>query len=85
MLIKLKNKDQLIVDDFTFKCAIGEGRLSSKKKEGDKTTPKGLFSLGKLYYRADRVKKPSCKIKTKIIKKIWVGVMTLKTNLIIKK
>ena len=69
MLIKLKNKDQLIVDDFTFKCAIGEGRLSSKKKEGDKTTPKGLFLLGKLYYRADRVKKPSCKIKSKIIKK----------------
>ena len=69
MLIKLKNKDQLIVDDFIFKCAIGKKNLSSRKKEGDKTTPKGLFSLGKLYYRADRVKKPSCKIKTKIIKK----------------
>ncbi|MDC0328622.1 L,D-transpeptidase family protein [Candidatus Pelagibacter sp.] len=69
MLIKLKNKDQLIVDDFAFKCAIGKGRLSSKKKEGDKTTPRGLFTLGKLYYRSDRVKKPSCKIKSKIITK----------------
>ena len=69
MLIKLKNKDQLIVDDFIFKCAIGKENLSSRKKEGDKTTPKGLFSLGKLYYRADRVKKPSCKIKSKIITK----------------
>lgn len=69
MLIKLKNKDQLIVDDFIFKCAIGKGNLSSRKKEGDKTTPRGLFSLGKLYYRADRVKKPSCKIKSKIITK----------------
>ena len=69
MLIKLKNKDQLIVDDFTFKCAIGKAHLSSKKKEGDKTTPKGLFSIGKLYYRADRVKEPSCKIESKIIKK----------------
>ena len=69
MLIKLKNKDQLIVDDFIFKCAIGKRNLSSRKKEGDKTTPKGLFSLGKLYYRADRVKKPLTKITTKIIKK----------------
>ena len=69
MLIKLKNKDQLIVDDFTFKCAIGEGRLSSKKKEGDKITPRGVFSLGKLYYRADREKKPVTQIPTKIIKK----------------
>ena len=42
-----------------FKCAFGKRNLSSRKKEGDKSTPKGLFSLGKLYYRADRVKKPS--------------------------
>ena len=69
MLIKIKNKDQLIIDDFIFKCVIGKGSLSSRKKEGDKTTPRGLFSLGKLYYRADRVKKPSCKLKSKIINK----------------
>ena len=69
MLIKIKNKDQLIIDDFIFKCVIGKRSLSSRKKEGDKTTPRGLFSLGKLYYRADRVKKPSCTIKSKIIKK----------------
>ena len=67
MLIKLKNKDQLIVDDFIFKCAIGKNQIKSKKKEGDKATPRGIFSLGKLYYRADRVKKPFVKINTKII------------------
>tara|TARA_B110000046_G_scaffold184949_1_gene224951 strand:- start:525 stop:1016 length:492 start_codon:yes stop_codon:yes gene_type:complete len=73
MLIILKNKDTLIVDDFTFKCSIGENGLSSKKKEGDKITPRGVFSLGKLYYRADREKKPITKIPTKIIKNnmIW--------------
>ena len=40
MLIKIKNKDQLIIDDFIFKCVIGKRSLSSRKKEGDKTTPR---------------------------------------------
>ena len=73
MLIVLKNKDTLIVDDFTFKCSVGKNGLSSKKQEGDGTTPKGTFSLGKVYYRADKVKKPVTKIPKKIIKKnmIW--------------
>ena len=73
MLIVLKNKDTLVFDDFTFKCSIGKNGLNSKKKEGDGTTPKGIFSLGKVYYRADKVKKPITKINTKIIKKnmIW--------------
>ena len=73
MLIILKNKDTLILDDFMFKCSVGKNGLSSKKREGDKTTPKGVFSLGKLYYRADRGKKPLTQIPTKIIKKnmVW--------------
>lgn len=69
MLIILKNKETLKVGDFYLKCSIGKNGLSSKKKEGDKTTPTGLFSLGKIYYRADRVKKPNTKILTKIITK----------------
>ena len=73
MLIILKNKDTLILDDFTFKCSTGKNGLSFKKKEGDKITPRGVFSLGKLYYRADREKKPVTQIPTKIIKKnmVW--------------
>ena len=73
MLITLKNKDTLKLDDFTFKCSIGKNGLNSKKKEGDKTTPKGKFSLGKLYYRADRVKKPKTELNAKIITKnmVW--------------
>jgi L,D-peptidoglycan transpeptidase YkuD (ErfK/YbiS/YcfS/YnhG family) len=69
MLITLKNKECLIIDDFLFKCAIGKKDTKFKKKEGDKTTPKGLFSFGNLYYRADRVPKPQTKIPTKIITK----------------
>ena len=65
----IENKDQLIIDDFIFKCAVGKAHFSSKKKEGDKTTPRGLFTLGKIYYRADRVKRPITKLSTKIIQR----------------
>jgi len=69
MLITLKNKDTLILDDFYLKCVIGKNGIKSQKIEGDGSTPSGIFSLDKLYYRPDRVKKPSIKIPTKIITK----------------
>tara|TARA_B100000767_G_C19744005_1_gene527588 strand:+ start:1447 stop:1938 length:492 start_codon:yes stop_codon:yes gene_type:complete len=69
MIINLKNKEHLIVGDFVFTCAIGKNGIKSKKKEGDKATPRGVFSIGKLFYRSDRVKKPITKISTKIITK----------------
>ena len=68
MLIKLKNKDTLEVDDFKFKCCIGKFGIKKKKIEGDKSTPKGQFEIGNLYYRADRIKKIKTSIKSKIIK-----------------
>ena len=68
MLITLKNKDTLKIDDYILKCSIGSNGITSKKKEGDKSTPRGVFTLGKLYYRADRVKKPKTVISCKIIK-----------------
>ena len=69
MLIKLKNKDTLIFDEFKFKCAIGKNGLKKNKIEGDKSTPKGIFGLGKLYYRSDRVTKPETNLTTKKITK----------------
>ena len=67
MLIKLKNKDTLVVDDFTFKCCIGKKGLNKNKIEGDNSTPRGLFKLGKLYYRSDRVDKPETNLKIRKI------------------
>ena len=64
MIIKLKNKDTLICDDFKFKCSIGKNGLKKNKLEGDNCTPKGTFSLGPVYYRNDRVDKPITKLKT---------------------
>ena len=69
MRIILKNKDTLLYDEFEFKCSIGKNGLKKNKKEGDNSTPKGIFLLGDIYYRADRLNKPVTKLKTKIIKK----------------
>jgi L,D-peptidoglycan transpeptidase YkuD (ErfK/YbiS/YcfS/YnhG family) len=67
MIIHVKNKDTLIVDDFQFRCCIGKKGLNHKKREGDYTTPRGIFSLNKLYFRGDRLGKVKCKIKKKTI------------------
>ena len=42
MIIKLKNKDKLHIDEFEFVCCIGKGGLSKNKKEGYKCNPKGI-------------------------------------------
>ena len=69
MIIIVKNKDTLLIDDFKFKCSIGKKGVCNKKVEGDLTTPKGIFNLGNIYYRSDRVKKPFSKLKSISIKK----------------
>ena len=69
MLIKIKNKDTLIFDEFKLKCSIGKAGIKKNKIEGDKSTPKGIYKLGKLYWRADRVEKPITKLLTKKINK----------------
>jgi len=69
MIIHVKNKNTLIIDDFKLKCCIGKNGLNSNKKEGDYSTPKGLYNLKKLYFRKDRVGIPKCKIEKKNIKK----------------
>ena len=45
MIIKLKNKENLIVKDFIFRCSIGKKGLKKYKIEGDKSTPSGNFKL----------------------------------------
>ena len=68
MLIELKNKETLIFDDFEFQCSIGKKGTKVNKIEGDKSTPKGIFLLKEVYYRADRIKN----LKTRLnLKKIY--------------
>ncbi len=69
MIIHVKDKNTLIIDDFKLKCCIGKNGINSNKKEGDYSTPRGLFTLQKLYFRKDRVEISECKIQKKIIKR----------------
>ena len=48
-----------------FECQLGDGGLKvpSKKIEGDKVTPIGLWRLKSVYYRADRILRPKLKRK----------------------
>ena len=59
----------LLYKGYKLKCSIGKMGTTNSKKEGDLSTPKGLFNLGILYYRKDRIKLIKCKIKKKVIKK----------------
>jgi len=69
MIIKIKNKDTLILDDFKFKCCVGKKGFTNHKKEGDKKTPIGLFELENLYFRKDKFPKLKSKLKKIPIKK----------------
>ena len=87
MRIILKNKETLLYDDFKFKCSIGENGTTSNKIEGDKKTPKGIFSLGPVFYRKDRIKNLVTKLKKKKINKLmgWCDdVKNQKYNKLIK-
>ena len=46
-----------------FKCALGKAGIGKKKREGDNVTPTGTFKIVKIYYRSDRVKKISSKLR----------------------
>jgi len=63
MQIIIIEKDTLLYDEFKFKCSIGKNGKTSKKIEGDNKTPKGVYALGPLYYRKDRLPKLSTKLK----------------------
>ena len=69
MIIHVPNKNTLIIKNFELQCCVGKKGLNSNKREGDYSTPKGVFYLKKLYFRKDRVGVPKCKIYKKVIKK----------------
>ena len=67
-LIVKKNRT-IIINNYKLKCSLGKSGIKKNKKEGDLATPKGIFRIGYLYYRKDRIKNLQTKIKKKIIKK----------------
>ena len=55
-MIVVDKSGTLFFKNIKYKCALGKNGLTNNKKEGDGCTPIGVFSLGNLYYRSDRIK-----------------------------
>ena len=62
-------KNYLRFKDYKVKCAVGKRGINEKFKEGDLITPKGTFKIKDIYYRKDRIKNLTTKIRKKIISK----------------
>lgn len=62
-------KNVLTFNDTSYACAIGKNGTTNAKREGDGCTPLGKYSLGKVYFRADKVILPHLKLPKIIIDK----------------
>ncbi len=56
-MILVNQNNTLIYKEKKYRCSLGINGLIESKTEGDKATPIGVFSLGNLYVRTDRIKK----------------------------
>jgi len=58
MIINVFSNGTLKIGAELYRCALGRKGVGVKEKEGDGLTPAGRFSLGPVYYRDDRLKRP---------------------------
>tara|TARA_B100000686_G_scaffold195220_1_gene202121 strand:- start:11093 stop:11590 length:498 start_codon:yes stop_codon:yes gene_type:complete len=56
-MIIINKKGTLNYNNKLYKCTYGKNGFTKNKTEGDKKTPEGIFSLGKLFVRTDKIKK----------------------------
>ena len=56
-MITVHQNGKLHFQNKIYKCALGRNGIKKKKIEGDGCTPAGIYTLGPLYYRSDRIKK----------------------------
>ena len=68
-MIVVNKNGTLIHNKKLYKCALGKYGVTKHKVEGDKKTPAGIFTLGKVFYRNDRIKNLKTKLTKVIIKK----------------
>ena len=68
-----------------FRCALGGAGIKKKDIEGDNITPKGVFKIKNIYYRADRIKNITTPLKKIMIKKNMGWCDDPKSNLYNKK
>jgi L,D-peptidoglycan transpeptidase YkuD (ErfK/YbiS/YcfS/YnhG family) len=53
-----RTRGWLVADGQTIPVALGRGGIRANKREGDGGTPKGVFRPVRLWWRADRYKRP---------------------------
>ena len=52
----------LVLGSLRLHCALGRSGQKAQKREGDGATPRGKFRLRQVYYRPDRVQRPSTRL-----------------------
>lgn len=49
-------------------CALGRSGIAAQKREGDGATPRGVWALREVLYRADRGGRPRCRLPMRAIR-----------------
>jgi len=68
-MIIVKESGYLTFKNLKFQCALGKAGIGKKIREGDSITPRGIFKLVKVFYRADKIKNLKTPLKKIRIKK----------------
>ena len=68
-MIIVKESGHLTFKNLKFRCALGKAGIGKKIREGDSITPRGIFKLVKVFYRADKIKNLQTSLKKIRIKK----------------
>jgi L,D-peptidoglycan transpeptidase YkuD (ErfK/YbiS/YcfS/YnhG family) len=68
-MIIVKKSGYLEFKKLKLRCSLGKAGIKKKIKEGDNITPRGVFKIIKVYYRADKIDKIETQIKKIKIKK----------------
>lgn len=66
---KNRSQGRLLLGFSSFPCALGRAGAGIKKREGDGITPKGVWALRRLHYRADRQRPVPSSFKGRRIRK----------------
>ena len=68
-MIVINKSGYLKYKNLELKCTLGKAGVGIKKREGDNITPKGTYKILNIYYRKDRIKKISSKLRLVAITK----------------
>jgi L,D-peptidoglycan transpeptidase YkuD (ErfK/YbiS/YcfS/YnhG family) len=59
----------LQIGQISMPCALGRTGCSTRKREGDGATPRGIWHVREAFYRADRIPRPATPLRLRAIKR----------------